>query len=166
MSRSVFYDARGCFSLFVFQSAATAYREGGIAATPLPQLPKSAKKTRIADKPSLPQVPAGDAAAGRSRHRDNFSFSRLRFFFPPMKNGRSLFRSRCQLPASPAGRYASTNPFSFTERQRIVCRSGVAGLMPGQKTRLDVSSLSRRCEADGCAKWPLYGNEVGRSVGR
>lgn len=34
---SVFYDARGSFSLFVFQSAATAYREGGIAATPLPQ---------------------------------------------------------------------------------------------------------------------------------
>eukprot|EP00752_Nemacystus_decipiens_P002273 g2154.t1 len=29
----------------------------------------------------------------------------------------------------------------------------------GQKKRVDISSLSRRCEADGCAKWPLYGNE-------
>lgn len=32
--------------------------------------------------------------------------------------------------------------------------------MPGQKAGLDTSSLSRRCEAEGCAKWPLYGNEV------
>lgn len=35
-----------------------------------------------------------------------------------------------------------------------------------RNVKLDASSLSRRCEGAGCAKWPLYGNEVRGGGGR
>lgn len=48
----------------------------------------------------------------------------------------------------------------YEKRHKNQIVSHTNARQPALMPRLEASSLSRRCEAAGCSKWPLYGDEV------